>query len=248
MTQPSPTTGPADGGQAATSTTDPNAAPSGGSQQQTGTAQPPAQGAPATGPQQPAATQQATPPKPTPPPGGEKTFTQADLDRIINERLTRQEKTLGDKLAELFGGKPADGGGAVKPEAVLQQAQQMLDTARTTANTATAEALAAAAGIKPERIATFIGLANLTGVLKDVDQNDGVAVKAAIKAAVDAKAAEFPEWKTTTAPPASGGDRSGAPGGKKTYTRVQLDAMTQDELAANADDIVAASREGRITG
>jgi hypothetical protein len=244
MTQPSPTNGPADGGQAGTATTDPAGTQPGDGQQQN-----PA----ATGTQSTAATQgtqqdgqRAAPPKPGPPPA--KTFTQADLDRIINERLSRQEKTLGDKLAELFGGKPADGDGAAKPEAVLQQAQQMLDNARTTANNATAEALATAAGIKPERISTFIGLANLTGVLKDVDQNDPAAVKAAIKAAVDAKAAEFPEWKTTTAPPASGGDRSGAAGGKKTYTRAQLEAMSADELAANADDILAAQREGRITG
>ncbi|WP_439377478.1 hypothetical protein [Amycolatopsis lexingtonensis] len=244
MTQPS-TTGPATGDPASTATTDPAGTQPGDGQPQNGA--PATAPAPATQPgTQPQDGLPAAPPKPGPPPA--KTFTQADVDRIINERLSRQEKSIGDKLAELFGGKPADGDGAVKPEAVLQQAQQMLDNARTTANNATAEALAQAAGIKPERISTFIGLADLTGVLKDVDQNDATAVKAAIKTAIDAKAAEFPEWKTTTAPPASGGDRSGAQGGKKTYTRAQLEAMSSDELAANADDIVAASREGRITG
>lgn len=233
-------TGTAAAGQTGT-TTDPATQPAATSQQP-GTTQPPA---PATGQQQDTG-QQATPPKPGPPPNAEKTFTQADLDRILNERLSRQEKSLGDKLAALFGNKTDDGDSTTKPEDVLKRAEDMLATARTTANNATAEALAQAAGIKPERIETFIGLANLAGALKDVDQNDAAAVKTAIKAAVDAKAAEFPEWKTTTAPAASGGDRSAAAGGKKTYTRAQLESMSADELAANADDILAAQREGRI--
>ncbi|MET9002742.1 hypothetical protein [Amycolatopsis sp. NPDC004169] len=51
--------------------------------------------------------------KPGPPPA--KTFTQADVDRIINERLSRREKSIGDKIAELFGGKPSDGDGESSP-------------------------------------------------------------------------------------------------------------------------------------
>ncbi|AUI56791.1 hypothetical protein [Amycolatopsis sp. BJA-103] len=239
MTFPNNGTGAAtDGGQTGT-TTDPAAPP-------TGNAQPPTPPAPANGQQQDSG--QTTPPKPGPPPNAEKTFTQADLDRILNERLSRQEKSLGDKLAALFGNKSTEGDGTVKPEDVLKRAEDMLTTARTTANTATAEALAQAAGIKPERIATFIGLANLTGALQGVDQNDAAAVKTAIKTAIDAKAAEFPEWKTTTAAPASGGDRSAAAGGKKTYTRADLASMSDNELADNADEILAAQREGRIVG
>ncbi|WP_372659916.1 hypothetical protein [Amycolatopsis kentuckyensis] len=248
MTQPSPTNGPADGGQAGTATTDPAGTQPGAGQPQNGTTAGTLSSATQPG-TQPQDGQQGTPPKPGPPPG--KTFTQAELDSIIQKRMTGFEKSFADKLAGLFGDQTGDGAPAVKPEDVLKRAEDILTSARTTANTATAEALAAAAGIKPERIETFIGLANLTGVLKDVDQNNAAAVKAAIKAAikaaVDAKAAEFPEWKTDAPPAASGGDRTQAAGGKKTWTRDEIAKLSQDDLVKHADELAQAAAEGRIS-
>ncbi|WP_410652113.1 hypothetical protein [Amycolatopsis sp. cmx-4-54] len=247
MTFPNNGTGAADGGQTGT-TTDPATTQTSGSRQQTSTAQPPAPNAPVAGQQQDGG-QQTAPPKPGPPANADKRFTQADVDAIIHKRMSGLEKSLGAKLATVFGGAPADGDGTVKPEDVLKRAEDILTSARNTANTATAEALATAAGIKPERIATFIGLANLSGVLKDVDQNDAAAVKSAIKAVVDAKAAEFPEWKVSTVAAASGPNLTPGTAGnaKPTYTRADLEKMSPAELASKADELAAAAAEGRIS-
>ncbi|MEA5367727.1 hypothetical protein VA596_49910 [Amycolatopsis sp., V23-08] len=241
MTQPSPTNGPAEGGQAGTATTDPAGAQPGDGQQQPVT---PAAGTTAAV-TQPQGGQQGTPPKPGPATG--KTFTQADLDAIVQKRMSGFEKSFADKLAGLFGGQSGEGAAAVKPEDVLKRAEGVLAAANQRANTATAEALAAAAGIKPERIDVFIGLANLTGVLNGVDQNDATAVKAAIKTAVDTEAAKYPEWKTDAPAAASGGDRTQAAGGKKTWTRAEISKMSQDELVANSDELQKAAAEGRIS-
>ncbi|HEU5475699.1 MAG TPA: hypothetical protein VFV67_34090 [Actinophytocola sp.] len=196
---------------------------------------PPATGAPADGaPQPPAPAPVPQPPAAGPPaqppadPAGDKPaddgakFTQADLDRIINDRLTRaqqswqaQQAERDKKIAALFGGAPADGDSALTAEQVLEQAQQITQTARDEANHAKAEALALAAKIKPERLDTFVKLVDLRGALADVDGNDATAVRTAIKAAVDAKVAEFPEWKTDATPPlpgASTANPNGAPG------------------------------------
>jgi hypothetical protein len=65
------------------------------------------------------------------------------------------------------------------------------------------------AQIKPDRVDTLASMVDLKTVLKGVDPNNPAAIDAAIKAAVDAKVAEFPEWKGTALPASSGGDRSG---------------------------------------
>jgi hypothetical protein len=191
-----------------------------------------------------------TPPAPVPAPP--KTFTQADVDSIIQKRMTSFEDSFAKKMSGLFGTEPADGG-KLTPEAVLQQAkdiasgaQQVADGARLERNLTYAESLAKEAGIKPERLDVFLGLAGLAAALKDVDQNNPTAVKAAIKTAVDAKVTEYPEWKTTAVAAASGADRDGVTSTGKSFTRAQLAAMSQKELAANADDILAAQAAGRI--
>lgn len=183
--------------------------------------------------------------------GGEKTFTQADLDRIINERLDKQkaaiEKSFGDKLAGLFGSKP-EGDGQPSPEQILAQAKQITEQAQARANAATARSFVQAAKVRPDRVDTIIGMVDLKTALQGVDVNDATAVDAAIKAAVDAKAAEFPEWKEgAPLPPTSGGDRQqNNSNGKRIYTRAELQQMSQRELAAIASDLTLAHREGRI--
>lgn len=163
--------------------------------------------APAAGQQQPAAGEQ---PKPTEPEG--KTFTQADLDKILTDRLARQEKSFNDRLAKFFGGDTGEGDGQQKPEDVLAQATAMIEQERQRANTAWAHSCAQAAQIKPERIGVLIGQVDLKAALADVDATDTTAVNAAIKKAVEAKAAEFPEWKATAAPASSTANPNGAPG------------------------------------
>lgn len=213
--------------------------------------------APAEPTSQPAEPTTATPPVPTPPPSAptqtqapteqqpaEKNFTQADLDRILTERLDRQEKAFTDRLAKAFG---VEDPAAVKdPAKLLEASQQETQTYRNLAINSTAEALALAAGIKPERIEMFARLVDLSGALKNVDATDPTAVRTAIKTAVDAKAEGLPEWKGTTLPSSSGGDRQQSPNGKPTYTRQQIEGMSPAELAANADALAEAASEGRI--
>ncbi|WP_460407331.1 hypothetical protein, partial [Actinophytocola sediminis] len=158
--------------------------------------------APATG--QPA----ADAPKPTDP--GDQKFTQADLDRILTDRLSRQEKTLGEKFAKLFGGEP-EGDGKQKPEDVLAKATAMVEQAQARANAASARSYAQDAGIKKDRVGTLVGMVDMTTALSGVDTNDAAAVEAAIRKAVDAKVEEFPEWKASTVPGASTANPNGAP-------------------------------------
>lgn len=188
------------------------------------------QGAPTTPPAAPATPPVATPPAatppvPTPPPsgapatppagqqGGEKTFTQTDVERILKDRMDRFEKSVAEKqtdamkkLAEVMGWQ--DPAAAKDPAELLKQAQQETGAVRNVAVAAVAEALALRAGIKPERIETFVAIAEKANLFKDVDLTDASA-RAALQAAVEKKAGEFPEWKGATLPGASGGDGQG---------------------------------------
>lgn len=186
---------------------------------------------PAPTPQPPAAppapvpTPPANPPVPTPPAGSEpsdanKTFTQADLDRIIGDRLTRAEQTWQQKqdeaaaernkqLAAVFG--ITDPNATPDPAKLLEQAQQQATAAQQRADTAEAKAVALAAGVKPERLDLFLRLADVSGVLKDVDRSKPEAAGVALKSAVDAALTAAPEFKGSALPSASGGDGQGAP-------------------------------------
>jgi hypothetical protein len=213
--------------------------------------------APPTDPSQgqPPAPVPTPPPNPPAPPApaqpsadNGKTFTQADVDRIINERLQRAEQSwqtkqddFNKKLAELLGGKPDE----TDPAKLLQQQQAATKAAQDTAIEAVAQALALKAGIKEDRVDMFVAIAKQAGMFSNVDLTpDG---KTALATALTAKANEFPEWKGTVLPAASGGDRTqGGGNGKKTWTRQQIEAMSSAELAANADELAAAAAEGRI--
>jgi hypothetical protein len=121
----------------------------------------------------------------------------------VQKRLAAQEKALMAKFAKAFGVAPQD----ADPAKVAEQAQQQAGTYQKQAQAAMAESLAVLAGIKPDHVARFVKLVDLTGALKDVDPTDGTAVRAAIKTAVDAEAKLLPEWKGGALPASSGGDR-----------------------------------------
>lgn len=243
-TQPTPTGGTPNGqGQPA-----PVATPT------TGTPAPAQTPAPTpAAPPQPAGQQPVT--QPAPAQGTEKTFTQAELNQIINDRLTRERESLtksfGDKLAEVFGGKAPEGDGKQTSDDVLAQARQIVEQAQTRANTATARSFAASS-VRDDRIDTLVGMVDVKAALSNVDVNNPAAVDAAIKAAVDAEAAKFPEWSRAAAPqlPGSSTANPNQPtgDGKRIYSRAELQKMTQHELAAVAADLQLAAREGRIKG
>ena len=197
----------------------------------------------------PAATNPATPPAPTgqpapatePPkpadPAAGKTFTQEQLDKILTDRLTRQEKAFNEKLAKFFGGDTGDG--EKKPEDVLAQAQKLVETERARANHAAARSFAQAAQVKPERVDTLVGLLDLSTVLKGVDTSDAAAVDKAIKTAVEKKVGEFPEWKAGPALPGSStANPNGAPGTPDLDARIA--AATK---AGNHREAIALKRE-----
>jgi hypothetical protein len=195
--------------------------------------------------QQPVGQQPAAPAQ-----GDAKTFTQDELDHHLNDRMDRFKKSMGAEFAKLFGIDVAGEGGA-KPDAeqVLAQARQVVEQAQTRANTATARSFAATS-VRDDRIDTLVGMIDVNAALANVDANDANAVNTAIKAAVDAEAAKFPEWSRTAAPQLPGSSTANpnqqTGDGKRIYTRAELQAMSQRDLAAIADDLALANREGRI--
>ncbi|OZM73986.1 hypothetical protein CFN78_06775 [Amycolatopsis antarctica] len=201
-------------------------------------AAPPA--APPAGQQPPATTPPAgdgsTPPAEPAKPGDDagKRFTQADLDRIISDRLGKAEQSWqqkqteqNKKLAALLGGEDPD---QVDPAKALEDAQGTASKAVQRADRAEAKALALAAGIKPERVERFVKLCDISGALDGVDRGDDAKVQAAIQSAVDSALEDVPEFKGTNLPQSSGGDRSG--GGQQTVTLEQFKAMDVDERTA----------------
>lgn len=184
-TPPAPTTGPADSQPAAT---------------------PPVPGPPPSAPAQQPASQQA--PATTTPPAADagKTFTQADLDRIINERLDKQQTAFRKQFAQALGIE--DPNAAPDPAKVVEESQQRVTAAEQRADLADARSLAALAGVSKDHVDLFLKLVDL-GPLKTVDRSDSAAVSATIKAQVDAALAAAPMFKGSTLPAASGGDRQG---------------------------------------
>lgn len=171
------------------------------------TGQPPTQ----TGTQQPSEGQ--TPPvEPPKPHAGSKTYTESEVNKRVGEIVTKRLAEDREKLAKQFAGLLGLEGGEVDPADALKQAQQQASTARQQANQAIAEAVAAQAGITPERVPVFASLVDLSGALEGVDQSDAKAVRAAIDTAVKERAQDFPEWhaQKQKVPAASGGDRGNA--------------------------------------
>ncbi|MBP2331235.1 hypothetical protein JOF56_011620 [Kibdelosporangium banguiense] len=200
---------------------------------------PPNPPAPPAGGQQPPANDVQPPAN-----GGEKTFTQADVDRFITDRLARERDAQNKRFAQAFGIE--DPNAAPDPAKAIADARTETQAAKDLAVDAVAEALALRVGIKPERVDTFIAVARQSGLFSNVDLTAAEA-KTALAAALAVKANEFPEWKAgPTLPSASGGDLQQPASGKPTYTKAQLEKMSPDELAEKADDILAAYRENRI--
>lgn len=132
----------------------------------------------------------------------EKTFNQADVDKIIQDRLKREQKTmkkqLMDDLKKQFGdggdadeksnaGDPAANEAVVKAQKMLEQANQRMVSA-----TATTEAVKL--GIDPKYVAGAVKLADLTGAMKE----DGSIDEKAVATALTKVVTDYPMFKTTT--------------------------------------------------
>lgn len=184
---------------------------------------------------------------PTPTADSGKTFTQEELDRIIGERLASRDKTWEQKLkdAQATAGKSELEAAQIKAQQAEERAAALAKTAAERVTAAEAKAVALSLGTKPDRVAALIKHADLTAAVDDDGNVDDSKVRAAIEKALT----DFPEWKATTTVSASGGDiKPGSGSDKPTFTRAQIEGMSQDELIRRVDEINEAMADGRVTG
>ena len=177
----------------------------------------------------------ATPPQGTPPAGSAQppapvTFTAAQLaeiDRITGERTSRAEQGAlksyftqqglsEEQAAEAIKAYKEANKAKVTPEAqaLIDAANQKATEALTQANTvlikADATVLAGTLQIRSDRVDTILGMADMSKVKVE----DGKVDSAAVKAALEAVLARFPEWKTEGSTPSTPGFRVGSDGGQ----------------------------------
>lgn len=175
---------------------------------------------------------------------GEPKFTQADLDRIINDRITRERESQQKQWMAALGIQ--DPNAAKDPQQAAKAAQEQAATATQFAVDTLAEAVALSAGIKPDRVPVFLAVAKQAGLLTNVDLAKPTEARTALTAALTAKAGEFPEWKASTVAPSSGGDRGVPQNGKRQWAKSELDNMSHAEMEKNLPEVQAALAEGRV--
>lgn len=182
----------------------------------------------------------------TPPQGGEeKTFTQADLDRIVSERLAREgrkddkaiEKLVAERLqAELDKAKLSE---AERYKLEKEQAEQGARDATAKANArllaAEAKVQALAAGVDPNYADDVLTLAKISG---ESFLTDGEPNVTAIRASIDAVLKDRPFYKAGNQQPfgSDGGGNNTTPTGQRDKLQQQIaDAYKRgDNVAAIA--------------
>lgn len=172
------------------------------------------------------------PADPTPdsaPPAPDKTFSQAELDRIVAERLARDRKGREDY-------------DDIKTKlTALEQAEADRDKALTTANQRLIDAefrsLAREANIPTDRIAAALKLADLTGVTLDGEGN-AVGVKEAVEALVSTNAYLV---EKTQPKPIGGASGSKADPPDKTKEHLLKDAAEKARRTGRIEDRMAYS-------
>lgn len=186
---------------------------------------------------------------PTPPPAPEKTFTQADLDAKIKERLAAESVKHQKALEQLqaTAGKSELEAAQIKQKAAEDALKDANRSSGLKVATAEAKLNALTAGVRADRVDSVLRLADLSSVVAD----DGTVDEGALKAAVDAVIETYPEWKgeaVTPPPSSSGAPMGGAPTTPETFTREQLAKMSPAEYSAKRDEIMKAMAEGRVKG
>lgn len=152
---------------------------------------------------------------------GEKTFTQADMDAAIKDRLSREKKKtdgvltkLQAQIDELSGKPPAAGtggeggtGDAAAAEAIAK-ANAVLAEANAKVLNATAMTEAVKLGVDPKFVADAVRLADLSKAVKE----DGTIDEKAISTALDDVVKRVPVFKSS-GQEGGGGFRVGGGGG-----------------------------------
>ncbi|WP_449600305.1 phage scaffolding protein [Paenibacillus sp. Marseille-Q9583] len=191
-------------------------------------------------------------PKPTPDPAPDKTFTQADLDRVVAERLARDRKGREDyddiktkltalekaeterKKAELTDAERLE---AEKAEALkkAQEAEERGNARETAANqriiNAEFKSLAREANVPADRLAAALKLADLSAVTVD-DEGNAVGVKEAVEALVEAHVYLVEKTKPKAVGSPSGGD----PQPDKTKEHLLKDAADKARKSGRLED------------
>jgi len=184
----------------------------------------PAAGDPGSGSTPPAAP--ATPPAAQPTPPASVTFTAdqlTEIDRITTERAARVNQSALKSYFQGQGMTEEQAAEAIKvyketnkskltPEAQAQieaantKAAEAMSQANTILIKADATIQAATLQIRADRMETVMSMADF----KAVKVTDGKVDAAAVKTALEAVLAKFPEWKTTTDPNSTPGFKVGA--------------------------------------
>lgn len=176
------------------------------------------------------------------PPAATRTFSQEDVDRIVQERLARAKsqppadyedlKAAAERLKEIEAANKTELEKAQERAAELEaQAARVKETA----DKRLIEAAVLAEGarqnaVKPEHLHKLID----TGEVTVGDDGQVTGVEDAVKAFLDAN----PEYVGTSRPSGSA-DQGARDGGKKQLSREALSSMTPEQ-------IVQARREGRL--
>lgn len=150
-------------------------------------------------------------------------MTQAELDAMFDKRIGQArkswEKELGDAAAAANLTKEEQL--AAERDAAIKAGDDKITQANQILVNAEARLAAVTAGVKPERAAALLKLADLT----DVDVDNGTVDAKSLKAAIDKAIAEYPEFKAGAAPGgASGGDMNS--GGQTSEPKTLEDAIT----------------------
>ncbi len=163
-----------------------------------------------------------------------KTFSQEDLDKIIQKRLAKAQKQWQTELEEAKKKEQMTAEERLKAEKTEAEnkAKDAVSKANNLVKTAEAKAQALALGVKPEKVTYLLKLADLDSVEVseggEVDQN-------ALKGAIETVLKDLPELKGATAGN-GGGDFSG--GSKNTFlTPDQIKAMSPQEVLKNWEQV-----------
>jgi hypothetical protein len=146
-----------------------------------------------------------------------KTFTQAELDAMIQKRLDKQANSLKSQWEQELETKQKQEKMTAEDlaKAAQKEAEEKLSKAVIEANNkvknAEAKALSIELGVKPEKVSYLLKLADLESV--EIDEG-GAIDQESLKASIEAVLKDLPELKGTTANN-GGGNFNGAGGGQK---------------------------------
>lgn len=174
--------------------------------------------------------------------GGNKTFTQDELDAIIDKRLKRERKKWQDTVESEK--KKAQMTEQERLKAEKEEAEKRVTEAEKRANQrlirAEAKAMAAELGVKSERVNYLLKLADLDGVEVDDGEVDASAVKTAVQQVVK----DMPELIGKKA--GNTGDDFSQTDQTKVLSLEEIKKMSPEELDKNWEAVSDALEKGRI--